>query len=116
MPEKLLSIKELAAYLDISEDKIQKLVDERVIPAYKIDGSYLRFRKEQIDAIKDEILKDPFLAAPTYKVKVDLATKAAKIESTESFSDKITDFIYFNDFYILSLILIALTVYFIVRL
>src|SRR3989338_3937431 len=55
MPEKLLSIKEVAEYLKISEEEVKRLVDQGEIPAYKIGDTFLRFRKEQIDAIRDEI-------------------------------------------------------------
>jgi len=115
MPEKLLDMNELSSYLDISESEIRKLVDEHVIPAYRLGGSFLRFRKEQIDAIKNEILlKKPHIT-PTYKVKLDIANGVAKVESTETISDKILDLFYFSDFYIICALLITIMLIFIVR-
>ena len=55
MPQKLLTLNELSSYLGISEKKITSLVDEGVISAYKLGGEFLRFRKEQIDAVRSEI-------------------------------------------------------------
>ena len=55
MPEKLLTIGEVAEYLKISEEEVKRLVDIGEIPAYRIGGSFLRFRKEQIDGIRPEI-------------------------------------------------------------
>ncbi len=116
MPEKLLNLKELSAYLNIQEEDLKKMVDERIIPSYKIGGSFLRFRKEQIDAIKDEILSRTPYITPTYRVKLDIAKKEARIESTETISDRILDFIYFSDFYIFSALLIAFMIYVIIKL
>ena len=55
MPEKMLTLQELAEYLQVSEEKIISLVDEGVIIAYKIAGELLRFRRDQIEAIRTEI-------------------------------------------------------------
>ncbi len=115
MPEKLLNLKELSAYLDIQEEDLKRLVDEHIIPAYEIGGSFLRFRKEQIDAIKDEILSRTPYITPTYRVKLDMAKKQARIESTETIGDRILDFIYFSDFYLFSALLIAFMIYVIIK-
>ncbi|MCX5668431.1 MAG: helix-turn-helix domain-containing protein, partial [Candidatus Omnitrophica bacterium] len=55
MPEHLLNIKEVAAYLGVSEEEVKRLVDIGEMPAYKIGDSFLRFRREQVDAVKSEI-------------------------------------------------------------
>lgn len=111
MPEKLLTLRELSEYLGISEEKITDLVDKKVIFAYRIGGELLRFRKEQIEAIRSEIDSRVNEAdrisggeAPK-KGKEKLETLGAgKADST--FRDKIADFFYFSDFYILSGVLI----------
>ena len=115
MPEKLLNLKQLSAYLNIREEDLKRLADERVIPSYKIGGYFLRFRKEQIDAIKDEILSRTPYITPTYRVKLDIAKKEARIESTETISDRVLDFIYFSDFYLFSALLIAFMLYVIIK-
>ena len=115
MPEKLLNLNELSAYLDINKEEIKKLVNDNIIPAYKIGGSFLRFRKEQIDAIRDEIFERNPHVVPQYKVKVDLFKKEASVESQETIADKISDFFYFSDFYIISLILIGAMLFVIFR-
>ena len=70
MPEKLLTLKELSVYLDISEVEIQKLVDVGVIPAYRLGGSFLRFRKDQIDAVKEEISTKKMLGDTMPKITI----------------------------------------------
>lgn len=115
MPEKLLSLKELSEYLDMPEESLRKMVNERIIPAYRIGGSFLRFRKEQIDAIKEEILSRTPHKPPAYRVKLDIAKKEAKIESSETVSEAILDFFYFSDFYIICIFLIAVMIYIIFK-
>ena len=69
------------------------------IPAYKVGGVYLRFKKDQIDGVKDKIMPNQALVS---------------IEGTTS--ERIRDFVYHNDFYILSLVVIFFLLYFIVKL
>lgn len=92
MSEKLLNVKEVCRYLDISEDDLRNLVERGEIPAYRLGGTILRFRKGQIDIIKSQGI--------------------TKVEKRESSSgpvnqrwEKIKDFLYFNDFYIISAII-----------
>ena len=123
MPEHLLSIKEVAAYLGVSEDEVKRLVDMGEMPAYKIGDSFLRFRKEQVDAIKSEI-SDVEKADPN-RVDVKLDSKGhpthpfteleKNIKRSEpaakqydyTFAEKIQDFIHYNDFYIISAVIIG---------
>lgn len=131
MPEHLLNIKEVAEYLGVSEDEVKRLVDIGEIPAYSIGDSFLRFRKEQVDAVKKEVSdvekKDP----GRIDVKLDAKgkqthtytdmEKAAKFKTPPArrydytFAEKIRDFLYFNDFYILSAIIIAVLLLIILR-
>lgn len=131
MPEKLLSIKEVAEYLKISEEEVKRLVDQGEIPAYRIGDTFLRFRKEQIDAIRDEINQieeitperaKPSLdrhgkvAHPYTDLERDIKRKAPTVRQYDySAAEKVRDFFYFNDFYILCFILIALLMYLIFK-
>ena len=121
MASKLMALKELSEYLNISEQEIIGLVDLNVIVAYKIGGELLRFRKEQIDAIRAEIdarIMDVSnnLPAEDGSSSVEERIQAiGKERITNSFSDRLKDFLYFNDFYILSAGLIILLVLFIVK-
>ncbi|MDD5019004.1 MAG: helix-turn-helix domain-containing protein [Candidatus Omnitrophica bacterium] len=96
---KLLTIREVASYLNITEKEVVELAENGAIPAYKVGGVYLRFKKEQLDQVK-----------PRIKPNQSLVT----IEGT--LAEKVKDFIYHNDFYILSLVVIFFLLYFIVKL
>ena len=118
MPEKLLTLKELSDYLHISEEDIIALVDRKVISAYRIGGELLRLRKEQIEAIRSEIearVKEggrTNISDARKKMKErHKAMGQAKVNN--SFIDAVADFFYFNDFYIVSTVLIVLLLFFI---
>lgn len=118
MPEHLLNIKEVAEYLGVSEDEVKRLVDIGEIPAYKIGDSFLRFRKEQIDAVKSEISdvekKDP----NRIDIKLDAKEKPARAQTEPfdyTFTERVRDFFYYNDFYILSAVIIAVLLLVILR-
>lgn len=94
MKEKLLTTREASQYLGINEGELIGLSERGIIPAYKVGGVYLRFRKEQLDLIKDKI-------KPTVR----------EVSARYSFLDKLSDFFYYNDFYILSLLIISVLAY-----
>ena len=56
MSAEIMTIKELAAYLDITEGTIYKKVSNNEIPYAKL-GTLLRFPKWAIDALFDEFAK-----------------------------------------------------------
>lgn len=131
MPEHLLNIKEVALYLGVSEDEVKRLVDIGEIPAYKIGDSFLRFRREQIDAVKQEISdvekRDPnrvevkldAKGEPTHpytQLEKEIRTKTpAAAQYDYSITEKARDFIYYNDFYILSAVIIIVLLIVILR-
>ncbi len=124
MPEKLLTIGEVAEYLKISEEEVKRLVDIGEIPAYRIGGSFLRFRKEQIDGIRPEIdeieEKEPERGKvvldtgghpthPVTDVEKEILRNEPLVRQYEyTYAEKVRDFFYFNDFYIISAALMVL--------
>ncbi len=101
MAERLLTVRDVSLILGISEKEVIDLAESGKMPAYKVGGVYLRFKPEQIEEFK----KSSKGAVP-YK---------AKTSPTYSFKDRVSDFFYFNDFYLLSILLILLIVFIILR-
>ncbi len=99
MTSKLLTIREAAGYLNITEKEVVDFAEKGVIPAYKVGGVYLRFKKEQLDDVRHRIKPNQSLIS---------------IEGTPA--ERVRDFVYHNDFYIFSLFVIFLLLYFIVKL
>jgi len=98
MKEKLFTTREGSQILGISEKEIIDLADKNLIPHFKVAGEFLRFKKEDILKIK-----------PAIKKKYNLSEK--KHNSLE----RIREFIYFNDFYLVSAIIIILLLWIIIK-
>jgi predicted DNA-binding transcriptional regulator AlpA len=98
MREKLLATREVSHILGISEKEIIDLANNNVIPHFKLAGEFLRFRREDILRIK-----------PAIKKKYNLPEK--KYHTIE----KVKDFFYFNDFYIISAAIIIVLLWVIIK-
>ena len=98
--EKLLTVREVSFVLDISEKEVIELVDSGALPAYKVGGVYLRFKRQQIEDFKKSFKHPAHKNKPVKK---------------HSFKDKVSDFFYFNDFYILSALIIIVLLVFIFK-
>lgn len=90
MAEKLLTIRDVSSILGISEKEVIERSEKGEIPAYKVGGVYLRFQKDQVERLTH-------------------ASRRQKAEARISYStgERLRDFFYFYDFYILSAILIV---------
>ncbi len=97
--EKLLTIREVSHFLGVSEKEVIELSEKGVIPAYRIGGVYLRFKQHQIEDYKKKV-------KPLHK------TNPGHKFSTQ---DQLNDFLYFNDFYILSGLIIVIILFIIFR-
>ena len=108
--EKLISLHDAADILELSEEELRRFVAEGKIPAYRIGGEYLRFRKSQVEALRSRIRILKHQSVPILDIR-----PAQKEERKAGYPifDRIRDFVYFNDFYILAFILIVLLVAFI---
>jgi excisionase family DNA binding protein len=91
--EKLLTVREVAHYLNLTEKDVLDLAEDGSIPAYKVGGLYIRFKRQQVEEFKKQ------------------SRKGTKPESRNSFFGSIADFLYFNDFYIISALLIAVMLF-----
>ena len=91
--EKLLTVRDVSIILGVFEKDVLDLAEKGVIPAYKIGGLYLRFKKDQVEQ---------------YKKGQHQTHPGSQIKEERALQDKFYDFFYFNDFYILAAFLIIL--------
>ncbi len=105
MAEHLLNIREAAEYLGIGERAVKELVDAGELPAYKIGGAFLRFKKNQLVSAR---------AALYGKANSEVPAVDVKAVSDGDMMDAVKDFFYFNDFYILSVVTIIIAIVLIV--
>ena len=87
--DNLLSREEVKRYLEVEESDLEKLIEKGRLQAYKIGGAYLRFRKEEVLTVKQEYQSK-------HQTRLSLPWFV-----------RLRDFWRFNNFYILSLLLIA---------
>ncbi len=98
--EKLLTVRDVASLLAVSEKEVLDLAESGAIPAYKIGGVYVRFKREQVlDYKKSRVLLGQ---------KVD-------VKKEYPFKDRLADFLYFNDFYILASLIVVLLLVLIIQ-
>jgi excisionase family DNA binding protein len=95
--EKLLTVREVSLLLNISEKEVMDLAESGVIPAYKVGGVYLRFKRDQV---------------LEHQRSSRLPVDKNAVTQKSTFQENLSDFFYFNDFYILAgaLIIILLAV------
>ncbi|MFA4843141.1 MAG: helix-turn-helix domain-containing protein [Candidatus Omnitrophota bacterium] len=98
--EKLLTVRDASLLLGITEKEVMDLAESGKLPAYKVGGVYLRFKRSQID---------------DYRKTIKPSERILRPASPYSFRDRLSDFFYFNDFYILSCLIILLIVLIIFR-
>jgi len=98
--EKLLTVREVSVILGVFEKDVLDLAEKGIIPAYKIGGLYLRFKKDQVEQYR----KTHHHAHPEVQAK-----------ESGMFADTIHDFFYFNNFYIFATLFIILLGFFIYR-
>ncbi len=98
--EKMLTVRDVAVMLGVTEKDVLDLTEQGRIPGYKVGGVYLRFKKDQVEQYKkQQSLLDPKPVKP----------------GADGLGNKVFDFFYFNDFYIFALILICLLGYLVYR-
>jgi hypothetical protein len=90
LKEKLLTTREVSHILEISEKDVIELTKVGKIPHFKLAGEFLRFQKEAI-----------------INLKKDIQRKFNISKETVPLGERISGFFYFNDFYILSTIIIV---------
>ena len=106
--ERYLHIHEAAEILDVSEKELWDLVHKHEIPTHNIAGAFLRFKKEDIEGLKIKwrIERELF---PHQQATFVHESTVGRV----TLAEKIKDFWYFNDFYIVCLVVIMVLLRFI---
>ena len=93
--DNLLTPEVVKIFLEINQADLEKYLKRNILHAYKIGGTYLRFRKEDV-----------------LNLRFDLTPKKDKSREKISIFSRAGEFWRFNNFYIISLlIVIALAVF-----
>lgn len=78
--------------LGVSEREVMELAENGSIPVYKIGGAYFRFKRAQVQEFARQFRGAPYNNSGQKYL----------------FADRLSNFFYFNDFYILSFIMVLL--------
>ena len=101
--EKLWTTTEVARYLNVTDRDVERLVTEGKLTGYKLGGRFLRFRPDQVQALKGVVLSE------RSESKDDDPTRMPVAEPMRS---RVREFFYLYDFYLLSaVLLISVVVY-----
>lgn len=88
----MLTLEEVMLFLEVDKNEIERYVQKKKLSPYKIGGAYLRFRKEEVQALKKELRKA--LERPRWY-------------------ERFFEFWKFNNFYVITLlVIVALLVWF----
>ena len=80
-----ISVRETSHVLGISEKKVMDLIEEGKLHAYRIANQFLRLKKAEVMSLRNS-------GSVTRETTVDAYTARERIQ----------DFFYFNDFYLIS--------------
>ena len=89
----MLSLEEVKNFLQVSQDEVEVLLKNGRLHAYKIGGSYIRFRKEEVESLRQE--RNP---AKARSGRRGIFSRAAEIWR-------------FNNFYIVSAVLLGVLIF-----
>ena len=89
-----ITVRETAQVLGISEKKVTDLIDAGKLQAYRIADQFLRLKWTEVMQIRSS---------------GQIVSENVTIEYTTA--EKIKDFFYFNDFYLLACVVIATLLY-----
>ena len=109
LEDRYFDIHEAAEILEVNEEKLWDLVHQHKVPTHTIAGAFLRFRKEDIEELKNK-----------WRIERELFPRRAHFFIPEngaaisSGKGQLRDFWYFNDFYVLCGVLVLALLYFIV--
>jgi len=109
LEEQFLNVHEAAGLLEISEQELWDLVHQHKVPTHNIAGAFLRFKKEDIEELKNK-----------WRIERELFPKRERYFAHRStvrpahFMENLRDFWYFNDFYIICSILVVVLLYLII--
>lgn len=89
-----ISVRETAQMLSISEKKVMDLIEQRKLQAYRIADKFLRLKKSEVLGLRSS---------------GDIPQENLQITYTTG--ERLLDFFYFNDFYILAYFIVIVLLY-----
>lgn len=99
--EKLLTPEATAQRLGVPVAEVSRLAAEGALPAYRLGGEFLRFRSDDVDALR----------ARRHRSDASRVTR----DTSRTWSERLREFFYLHDFYLLAALLALLLIAIVVR-
>ena len=90
--EKLLTLEEAARHLGVPADDLEAMIREKRIPAFRLDGHLLRVRWADVKGLRASSPAGPPASEPS--------------GARPSPWERIREFLYFNDFYLVAFLIL----------
>lgn len=103
LPSKLMTPEEAAQYLGVTTDEVNRLVKQGALSAYRLGGQFVRFRRDDVAALaqgRQAALRPRPVEAPSHH---------------PTWSERIREFLYLHDFYLLAAVLTLLLIAVLIR-
>ena len=104
--ESLIHLREASKILGISKRDIEVLIHDHRLTAYHLGDHVVRLRKDEVW----ELLSQARVSAELFPVDREIHHNVP-VTIQGSAVDRVRDFFYFNDFYIISFVIIAALLY-----
>jgi len=91
-PEKLVTLEEAARLLKVPADDVEQMIREGRVPSFRLGGNLLRLRLRDVEAL--------------VPVRAGRGKPARRPEAGSGLLDRVRDFFYFNDFYLIAFLLL----------
>lgn len=92
-PEKLLTLEEAARRLRLPADDVEAMIRQGKLSSFRLGGVHLRVRLQDIEALQTDR-------------PADLRPSRMRRRDGTTLWERVIDFFYFNDFYIVVLVLL----------
>ena len=108
-PQKLLTLQEAARRLQLPADDVEAMIRQGKLVSFRLGGSHLRVRFQDVEAIRQGRAVGPDRPAPSGSGTFFTASGEKvpdPFSGPASLWERVVDFFYFNDFYIVALLLL----------
>ena len=89
MNAQYITVRETAQVLGVSEKKVMDLIESHQLQAYRIADQFLRLKRSEV-----------------MQIRTSGGVVRETVQEVYSFADRVKDFFYFNDFYLIAFIVI----------
>ncbi len=94
MSSQYITVRETAQILAVSEKKVMDLIESGGLQAYKIADQFLRLKRNEV-----------------VNMRTSGQIVSENVAHTYTANERLQDFIYFNDFYLISFVIISVLLY-----